>query len=100
MNPVGYIGIGAAAGVVVLLVGFYLWVYHRNQRMGRAGLLTRSRLTCPKCRQTFDYDYVPGVSLTAIRLGTARFMACPICHKWSTFDVASTRVPFGSDGPN
>ncbi len=51
-----------------------------------------SRLTCPKCNQTFDYRWVPGGSLTAVRLGPTRYMRCPICHKWSDFDIVSTRV--------
>ena len=93
MSLVGSIAIGVAVGVIVLLVVFYLYIYRRNRAEGSGGLVTRSRLTCPKCHQTFDYDYVPGASFTAVRLGTGRYMACPLCGKWSTFDLASTRVP-------
>jgi len=45
------------------------------------------RLLCPKCGTTFDYDFVPGASFTAFRLGNARYMRCPICHKFSTFKM-------------
>ncbi|MGI0129292.1 MAG: hypothetical protein ACREDE_03295 [Thermoplasmata archaeon] len=93
MSIVGYVGLGVAVVVIVLLIVFYLWVYRRNRAEGSAGLVTRSRLTCPKCNQTFDFDYVPGASLTAIRLGTSRYMACPLCHKWSTFDLVRNRIP-------
>ncbi|MGB9125043.1 MAG: hypothetical protein WA833_09175 [Nitrosotalea sp.] len=52
-----------------------------------------SRLTCTKCSHTFDYRWLPGGSFTAIRLGNRRYMRCPSCHKWSMFNVWSTRVP-------
>ena len=45
------------------------------------------RLLCPKCGGTFDYEFVPGVSFTAIRLGTSRYMRCPICQKFSMFKM-------------
>ncbi len=93
MSIVGSIGLGIGVVVIVLLVVFYLYVLRRNRAEGSGGLVTRSRLTCPKCHQTFDYDYVPGASLTALRLGTSRYMACPLCGRWSTFDLASTRTP-------
>lgn len=53
-----------------------------------------SRLTCTKCSHTFDYRWIPGgsASFTVIRLGKKRYMRCPSCHKWSMFDVWSTRV--------
>ena len=51
-----------------------------------------SRLTCPKCGQSFDYDWVPLASFSAVRLGTSRYLECPLCHKWSTFNIWDTRV--------
>lgn len=89
----GWLGIAIAAIVLLLLVVFYLFILRRNSARGSPGLVTRSRLTCPKCGKTFDYDYLPGASVTAVRLGTGRYMACPVCHKWSTFELASTQVP-------
>lgn len=49
------------------------------------------RLTCPKCGQPFDYDYIPGASTSAIRLGGSRYMACPLCGKFSTFPIRAAR---------
>lgn len=86
------VGIGIAALVVIVVV-FWVITHRLNQRTGGTGLLQRSRLTCPKCGQTFDYEWVPGAALTAVRLGSSRYMACPLCHKWSTFDIAGTVIP-------
>jgi hypothetical protein len=43
------------------------------------------RLTCPKCGGSFDYEFIPGASFSAIRLGTSRYMRCPLCHKFAVF---------------
>ena len=93
MTPLGALSLGIAVVLVVILVGFYLWVLRRNRALGAPGVVSRSRLTCSKCHRTFDYDYIPGASLTAVRLGGARYMACPLCHRWSTFDLTSDRRP-------
>ena len=93
MSPGFYIGIGVAVVVVLFLAIYYGWVYQRNRAMGSPGIVSRSRLTCPKCHQTFDYDYLPGASLTAVRLGRSRYMACPLCHRWSAFDLSAERLP-------
>ena len=98
MSLVAYVALGVALLLILLVVAYYAWVLRRNRTEGRGRLVTRSRLTCPKCHQTFDYDYVPGASVTAIRLGSSRYMACPICHKWSTFDLRE-RVP-GEPAPS
>jgi hypothetical protein len=92
-NGVGYVALAIGIVVIALLVYFYVRVYRRNASLGTPGLVSRVRLTCPKCNQTFDYDFVPGAALTAVRLGTSRYMACPLCHKWSTFDMTATRLP-------
>ena len=69
----------------VILVAIYLAV-------PKFGLHYTSRLTCPKCGKTFDYEWLPGGSFTALRLGTKRYMRCPLCKKWSLFDVVYTIV--------
>lgn len=46
-----------------------------------------STLTCPKCSRTFDYKWVPLASFTALRLGTSRYLQCPFCRGWSTFNI-------------
>ena len=61
-----------------------------------AALRTRhhhtSRLSCPKCQHAFEYSWVPLASFSAVRLGTSRYLQCPACHQWSTFDVWSTKT--------
>ncbi len=90
------LGIGITAAVLVVLVLLLYWVAsRRNARTGQRGFVQRSRLTCPKCQQTFDYEWVPGAALTAVRLGSSRYMACPVCHRWSTFDISHAPVPPG-----
>lgn len=51
-----------------------------------------SHLQCKKCGAEFDYRFVPGGSLTALRLGKSRYMRCPVCKKWSLFNIWDTRV--------
>ena len=75
-----------AVAVPVVAVVVYIVVFPRF------GPHYTSRLSCPKCGKTFDYRWVPGGSLTAVRLGPTRYMRCPLCHKWSDFDIVSTRV--------
>jgi hypothetical protein len=84
-----------AIAVLLFLVAFYLWVYRRNRALGTPGIVSRSRLTCPKCHQTFDFDYIPGESFTAVRLGTSRYVACPPCHRWSVFELMGSQIPVG-----
>jgi hypothetical protein len=93
MSFAGTVALVGAAVVIVLLLAFYAWTYRRNRALGSAGLVSRSRLTCPKCGGTFDYEYVPGASFTAVRLGSSRYLACPVCHRWSTFDLSERRRP-------
>jgi hypothetical protein len=98
LPEIAYVAIAVAIALVVLLAIFYLRAYLRNRALGSPGLASRVRLDCPKCRQTFDYDFVPGASLTAVRLGTSRYMACPLCHKWSVFDLTTNRIPSTEPG--
>jgi DNA-directed RNA polymerase subunit RPC12/RpoP len=76
--------------IITVVVAIALIVYFVFPRV--RGLHYTSRLTCPKCKQQFDYGWVPGGSFTAIRLGTERYLRCPHCHGWSTFEMLSTRV--------
>ncbi len=79
--------------IVVVLVLVYAWTRKLNRRSGRTGVVERSRLHCPKCGKTFDYEWVPLAAATAVRLGSSRYMACPLCHHWSTFNVAGAVIP-------
>ncbi|MGA8542855.1 MAG: hypothetical protein WB947_04860 [Thermoplasmata archaeon] len=59
-------------------------------------------MQCSKCGGTFDYEYVPGASLTALRLGNARYMRCPICQKFSKFPMTGpepSNLPSGAPPP-
>ena len=70
--------------VVAAALGAYLgWVLWSNRRAGASGLVRTSRLTCPKCSGSFEYSFVPGASMSSLRLGRNRFMVCPLCHRWS-----------------
>jgi prepilin signal peptidase PulO-like enzyme (type II secretory pathway) len=55
------------------------------------------RLTCPHCHQEFDYDVLPGASVTAVRLGRSRYMRCPMCHRFAVFELSHR--PAGASGP-
>lgn len=80
-------GIGLVVIAVILVVSFIIYKVLPSKGYGYL-----SKLTCTKCSHTFDYRWIPGGSFTAIRLGTKRYMRCPSCHKWSMFDIWSTRV--------
>ena len=56
-----------------------------------AGLTTK--VTCPKCKQTFDYDFIPGASIYSIRLGNYRYMKCKKCHKGAFFNITQHLPP-------
>ncbi len=57
--------------------------------------MSQIRLTCPRCGGHFEYEYVPGVSFSAFRLGWKRYMKCALCGKWETFDLRADRQPAG-----
>jgi len=93
-------GLLLAAGVALALAAYYaVWALRTKRRTGSLGLTQRSRLTCSKCGRQFDYDWVPGAALFALRLGTNRYMSCPLCGAWSTFDIKSSIVSPPSRGP-
>lgn len=47
----------------------------------------KTKLICPKCKETFNYEFIPGASLYSIKLGNYRYMKCPKCKKWSIFNI-------------
>lgn len=51
-----------------------------------------STLTCPNCQRTFEYKWVPLASFSAVRLGKSRYLKCPLCNQWATFNIRDTRV--------
>ena len=97
----GVLLLAVALAIVGVAVVLYSLILARGRQVGTKGIVQRSHLRCPKCQQEFDYDWVPGASFTAVRLGPARYMACPLCHHWSTFDLYGNmvaRVPTRSSG--
>lgn len=88
--------------VVVAIVVYLSWALWANRRAGASGLVRQRQLRCPKCGETFDYAFVPGASFTSLRLGRSRYMACPRCHRWSTFPLTGDDPPasVGSGPPS
>ncbi len=84
-------GVAAAVALGIALVIWGLML-RRGFRLGTRGAVQRSRLTCSKCGQVFDYDWIPGGSFTSVRLGPGRYMSCPLCHRWSYFDLYGSMV--------
>jgi formate dehydrogenase maturation protein FdhE len=86
---VAELAVAISGGVVVVVVAAYLaWARRSNRRAGAEGFVREVRLACPKCHGAFDYAFVPGASATSLRLGTGRYMACPLCRRWSVFRLA------------
>jgi hypothetical protein len=79
MNPALFMGPVAVAAVIVAYVFALRTRYHYV-----------STLTCPRCQRAFSYGWVPLASFSAVRLVNRRYLECPSCHEWSTFDIKST----------
>jgi len=92
VGPIVAVAVGAAVAVIAILVIFYLRVLGRGRRLGTPGVVQRSHLRCPKCQREFDFDFIPGASFSAVRLGKERYMACPLCGKWSRFNLSDTMI--------
>ena len=58
-----------------------------------------SRLTCPNCRKSFNFHWVPGATITSIVYRGRRQLKCPYCHVKSTYDIMSTRVAKPRNAP-
>lgn len=53
----------------------------------------KTKVKCPKCKRTFEYVFIPGGSLTSMRLGRYRYMQCIRCKKFSQFDLLTNLNP-------
>lgn len=80
VSPLVFIG-PVTAVVAILIYLFALRTRHHYT----------SILTCPHCKRTFEYNWVPLASFSAVRLGKSRYMKCPLCKEWATFDIWNTR---------
>ena len=70
-----------AIGFIVLLV-----------LLPRYGPHYSSRLTCPNCRRSFNFHWIPGATITSIVYKGRRNLKCPYCHVKSNYDIMNTRV--------
>lgn len=55
--------------------------------------MTTSILKCRKCGFRFNYSFIPGASVSAVRLGSSRYMRCPKCSRFGLFNL----MEFGTD---
>jgi hypothetical protein len=78
------------AVIVPVLAVLFIFILTRWARSASVGFL--SHLKCEKCGTEFDYAWIPGVSFTSVRLGSSRIFRCPVCRKFSVFDIWDTRV--------
>jgi len=80
-----YLGLGIGLGVAAVALGVYAVAMRTRYHY-------TSSLTCPNCQRSFEYDWVPLASFSAVRLGRSRYLQCPLCHQWATFNVLGTRT--------
>lgn len=78
------VALGVTVAVLAIIFGVYVFALRSSHHY-------TSTLTCPKCKSTFEYKWVPLASFSSVRLGTSRYLQCPICHDWSTFNILATR---------
>lgn len=73
---------------VIVAIGFMVLFFV----LPRWGPHYTSRLTCPHCKKTFNFHWIPGATISSIVYRGMRPLKCPYCHVKSTYDIASTRV--------
>jgi hypothetical protein len=81
LDPLSILFIIVAIGFIVLLV-----------LLPRYGPHYSSRLTCPNCRRSFNFHWIPGATITSIVYKGRRNLKCPYCHVKSNYDIMNTRV--------
>ncbi|MCL5876657.1 MAG: hypothetical protein M1540_02460 [Candidatus Bathyarchaeota archaeon] len=74
--------------VIIVAIGFLVLFFV----LPRYGPHYTSRLTCPNCRKSFNFHWIPGATITSLFRRNYRDLKCPYCHIKSTYDIASTRV--------
>jgi DNA-directed RNA polymerase subunit RPC12/RpoP len=79
--------------IVIIIVGIWWLARGRSRAVrGTAGVVRENTLVCSKCNRQFNYQFVPGASLTSLRLGNSRYMKCPLCGKWSVIKIVARPV--------
>jgi DNA-directed RNA polymerase subunit RPC12/RpoP len=79
--------------IIVIIVVIAILVVFAPRMMARSSrIVPLSHLKCTKCGTEFDYAWIPFVSFTSIRLVKWRYLRCPVCMKWSVFNIWDTRV--------
>ncbi len=75
--------------IAVIIVGIGL-LFVFAPRLSR--IVQLSHLKCIRCGAEFDYAWIPFLSFTSVRLIKWRCFMCPVCRKWSLFNIWDTRV--------
>lgn len=87
---------GVTAGIVttgaIIVAIAVLFLLARTRKASSLGIVHLSHVKCSKCGTEFDYAWIPGASLTAVRLFNSRYFRCPICRKFSLFNICDTQV--------
>jgi DNA-directed RNA polymerase subunit RPC12/RpoP len=73
---------------IAVAIGFVLLFFI----LPRYGPHYTSRLTCPNCKKSFNFHWIPGATITSLIRRNYRDLKCPYCHIKSTYDIAATRV--------
>jgi DNA-directed RNA polymerase subunit RPC12/RpoP len=81
LDLVSALAIIVAIGFIVLFFVLPRWGPHYT-----------SRLTCPNCKKTFNFHWIPGATISSILNRNYRKLKCPYCHIQSNYEIASTRV--------
>lgn len=55
--------------------------------------MTTAIVECPHCHYRFNYEFIPGASFHAMRLGKQRIFKCPNCKDLHKFNITH----FGND---
>ena len=76
------LGLGIAAGVIVIVALSMVLITIVARRRGYSGIGGDTVVRCSR-GHLFTTIWVPGVSVKALRLGTARYQHCPVGHHWA-----------------
>jgi len=73
---------------VIVALGYILLFF----LLPRYGPHYTSKLTCPNCRKTFNFHWIPGATIASLIRRNYRVLKCPYCHVKSTYDIMATRA--------